>query len=95
MFLIIFQTEIAPLSLSKKCSLSHNILPPLSTFIIEFGVYHDMYILGGDIVTPSNSQPWMAALVYDKKGSLIDRQFCGGALIDDRHIVTAAHCMPK
>jgi len=31
--------------------------------------------------------PWIAALLNN------GRQFCGGSLIDDRHILTAAHCV--
>jgi len=33
--------------------------------------------------------PWMAALLIDRK------HFCGGSLISDQYIVTAAHCTDK
>ncbi|CAL8072235.1 unnamed protein product [Orchesella dallaii] len=36
--------------------------------------------------SPSGAFPWMAALLIDGK------QFCGGSLIDNVHILTAAHC---
>jgi len=38
-------------------------------------------------VAASGEFPWMVALL---KGS---RQFCGGSLIDERHVLTAAHCV--
>ncbi len=31
--------------------------------------------------------PWIAALLNN------GRQFCGGSLIDSKHILTAAHCV--
>ncbi|XP_021694285.1 venom serine protease [Aedes aegypti] len=37
--------------------------------------------------TTVNKYPWMAAIVDGAK------QICGGALITDRHVVTAAHCI--
>ena len=35
------------------------------------------------------SYPWMVALLID------GRHFCGGSLIDNQHVVTAAHCTDK
>ncbi|XP_078035087.1 proclotting enzyme [Augochlora pura] len=43
-------------------------------------------IVGGHNVEPGE-WPWMAALFN------AGRQFCGGSLIDDKHILTAAHCV--
>merc|ERR1712121_384768 len=42
-------------------------------------------IVGGEEATP-HSYPWMAALFVDGKW------FCGGTLISDEWVVTAAHC---
>ena len=42
-------------------------------------------IVGGEEATP-HSYPWMAALFVD------DQWFCGGTLISDEWVVTAAHC---
>merc|ERR1712133_235131 len=42
-------------------------------------------IVGGEEATP-HSYPWMAALFID------DSWFCGGSLISDEWILTAAHC---
>jgi len=42
-------------------------------------------IVGGTEATP-HSYPWMAALFVD------DQWFCGGSLISDEWVLTAAHC---
>jgi len=42
-------------------------------------------IVGGEEATP-HSYPWMAALFVD------DSWFCGGTLISDEWVLTAAHC---
>jgi len=44
-------------------------------------------IIGGR-EAPPNKYPWIAALVTTK-----GHQFCAGALINDRYILTASHCM--
>ncbi|CAL4107853.1 unnamed protein product, partial [Meganyctiphanes norvegica] len=43
-------------------------------------------IVGGG-ETNLNEWPWQVALIYNNKF------FCGGSLISDRHILTAAHCV--
>ncbi|KAA0202997.1 hypothetical protein HAZT_HAZT010846 [Hyalella azteca] len=43
-------------------------------------------IVGGEEAVP-HSYPWMVALFID------DIYFCGGSIIDDQWILTAAHCM--
>ncbi|XP_053660394.1 trypsin [Anopheles marshallii] len=45
-------------------------------------------IVGGTPVD-DNSFSWMAALYYDNKFS------CGGSLLSDRYVITAAHCTTK
>ena len=46
------------------------------------------YIVNGFEAVP-HEYPFMAALM--NRG----RQFCGGSLIDDNHILTAAHCVAQ
>jgi len=45
-------------------------------------------VVGGKPAAP-HTYPWLVALFHGSK------QFCGGSLIDDRHILTAAHCVAK
>lgn len=42
--------------------------------------------------TPAKRWPWLAALF---KPTIQKQQFCGGAVITDVHILTAAHCFEK
>ncbi|KAJ9595883.1 hypothetical protein L9F63_012902, partial [Diploptera punctata] len=44
-------------------------------------------IVGGQPADPKE-WPWMAALLRGK-----NEQFCGGVLITDQHVLTAAHCL--
>ena len=47
-------------------------------------------IVGGSEAIP-HSWPWMAMLTTSSSGT--SRQFCGGSIVSDRYIITAAHCV--
>jgi len=55
-----------------------GIKPPLSRKAL-------IKIVGGNVVTP-NSWPWQVALKQS------GRIFCGGTLLDQNWVLTAAHC---
>ncbi|KAK7067876.1 Transmembrane protease serine 6 [Halocaridina rubra] len=71
--------------------------PQHAEFVVEPRVLYDTTcrcgqkgaarIVGGNDAT-INEWPWQAALMY--AGS---QQFCGGSLINDRYVLTAAHCI--
>lgn len=50
------------------------------------------YIIGG-VEKPNGSYPFMTALLNKGKGSPVDRQFCGGSLLSQDVVMTAAHCV--
>jgi secreted trypsin-like serine protease len=55
-------------------------------------------IVNGSSVTQTQFDsrwPFIVALVGPGRKSQFDAQFCAGSLIDDQHVVTAAHCVSE
>jgi len=48
-------------------------------------------IIGGEDAQ-TNEFPWMAAL-FNKSNVNVNGFFCGGSLISNHHVLTAAHCV--
>jgi len=51
--------------------------------------YHKQRIVGGNHLAVG-VYPWQVAILYN--GKMLFRQGCGGTLVSDRHVITAAHC---
>lgn len=58
--------------------------------VVEPVLHAEERILGGTEAVPG-SWPWHAGLLLPP--FLPQRYFCGGALIDSRHVLTASHCV--
>lgn len=51
-------------------------------------------IVGGT-VAPAGKWPWQVALLESSIGNNFNAQFCGGTLVDQIFVVTAAHCVTE
>jgi len=69
-------------SVGAICDYYPITLPPDSV-----GDTPDKRVIGGSDVSP-HEFPFAVAMIMD------DTNFCGGSLIDESHVLTAAHCLP-
>ena len=51
-------------------------------------------IVGGEEAIPG-AWPWQAALIHSDSVNLYDGQYCGGVLVDEWWVLTAAHCVSE
>merc|ERR1719447_2475121 len=51
--------------------------------------YNKQRIVGGNHLAVG-AYPWQVAILHH--GKTLNRQRCGGTLVSDRHVITAAHC---
>merc|ERR1712198_645751 len=61
--------------------------PPLTN--CQCGQANTVSKIVGGVATEANEYPWQVGLISSQSSS---RPFCGGSLISDREILTAAHC---
>jgi secreted trypsin-like serine protease len=63
----------------------------VSTIAPDAGHAASPRVVGGD-PAPPGAYPWVVALVYAHEPDAKQAQYCGGQLITNRLVVTAAHC---
>lgn len=60
-----------------------------TAFFAECGVSNQENRIVGGRPTGVNRYPWIARIVYD------GRFHCGGSLLTEDHVLTAAHCVRR
>ena len=66
----------------------------VSLFVLEGRAHAQVtgQVVGGDTAA-DGKYPWMVALLETSVKDSTEAQFCGGTLISDRFVLTAAHCV--
>ena len=52
------------------------------------GILTEARIVGGFVAGTCSTYPWVVRILIPQYGSI-----CGGAILDSRHVLTAAHCL--
>lgn len=60
---------------------------------VPSGVTQDQTKILGGQESKAGDWPWIAALLYRDTSDMYQAQFCGGVLIEDLWVLTAAHCV--
>ncbi|XP_066995230.2 phenoloxidase-activating factor 3 [Anabrus simplex] len=81
-------SDRSPIRPSTSGSSNHRSLP-----LEDCGTITLRRILGGEIASPGQ-YPWSALLQYRSGRGRLSFE-CGGALINKRYVITAAHCLHK
>lgn len=82
-------TTIAPTTTSRPSTTAPSAPAPVDASCGAKNGYQDQERIVGGHNADVGEWPWIAALFNG------GRQFCGGSLIDDRHILSAAHCVAQ
>jgi len=62
---------------------------PGNTGSCQCGVANTDRIVGGQVVSPKNKYPWHVGIKFSNGRNY----WCGGSIINDRYVMTAAHCI--
>ncbi|PIE58122.1 MAG: hypothetical protein CSA33_04205 [Desulfobulbus propionicus] len=75
------------------CVLVCILLPMHNAWAEEGGRKSDQCKIVGGTTAEPGAWPWMAAVLNADESDLFYAQYCGGALIAEKWVLTAAHCM--
>ena len=80
------ESQPAPPSPAPTCGVSD--LASRMFSVQTEGILTEARIVGGSVAGTCTTYPWMVRILIPNTGSI-----CGGAILDSRHVLTAAHCL--